>query len=262
MDPGGVDPVVLRDLAVVVASAAADLLRSSRPDPAAISTKSSATDLVTDRDRAAEALIVARLLAERPADGVLGEEGGERSGTSGVRWVIDPLDGTTNYVYDQPAHAVAVAAEVDGAAVAGVVVDVTRRECFAAARGRGATLDGRRLRVNDVGDLATALLGTGFSYDPEVRRAQAEVLTTVLPAVRDLRRSGSAALDLCALAAGRLDGFWERGLAHWDHAAAGLVATEAGARVGWLEEEGPETIVAAPAALFSPLVHLLRAAGA
>jgi len=256
------DPRELLDLAVTAAEDAADLLRTSRPDPDAIATKSSGTDLVTDLDRAAEARIVDRILAARPGDGVLGEEGAERTGTSGVRWVIDPLDGTTNYVYGYPAYGVSIAAEADGQAVAGVVVDVVSGERNTAALGQGAHRDGRPLGVSAATDLPTALLGTGFSYDAPTRRRQAEVLVTVLPAVRDLRRSGSAALDLCALAAGRLDGFWERGLAPWDRAAGALIAAEAGARVGRLGSAEPLTLLAAPPGLYDALEALLEAAGA
>ncbi len=256
-----VDPRELLALAEDAAGAAAHLLHTEELDPAAVSTKSSGTDLVTELDRAAEALIVGRLLEARPDDAVLGEEGGERPGTSGVRWVIDPLDGTTNYVYGYPAVAVSIAAEVDEQAVAGVVVDVHHGTCYTAARGHGAHADGRPLRASSADDLAVALVGTGFAYAAEVRRRQAEALPHVLPAVRDLRRSGSAALDLCAVAAGHLDGFWERGLAPWDHAAGGLVAAEAGARVGRLGTGEPATILAAGPHLHDALADLLLAAG-
>jgi myo-inositol-1(or 4)-monophosphatase len=256
------DPRDLLELAVAAATGAADLLRTSRPDPEAIVTKSSSTDLVTDLDRAAEARIIDVLLGARPDDGVFGEEGGRRTGSSGVRWIIDPLDGTTNYVYGYPVYAVSIAAEADGAVVAGTVVDITRSERYTAALGHGAHLDGDALHVSAATDLATALLGTGFSYDAATRAAQALVLTAVLPAVRDLRRSGSAALDLCALAAGRLDGFWERGLAPWDRAAGSLIAAEAGARVGRLGTTEPLTLLAAPPGLYDGLEALLDAAGA
>ena len=254
------DPRELLDLAVEAAEDAAELLRTERPET--IDTKSSGTDLVTDLDRAAEARIVGRLLDARPQDGVLGEEGGERTGSSGVRWVVDPLDGTTNFVYDYPAYGVSIAAEADGEVVAGVVVDLTRGHRFTATLGGGAARDQRPIHVAPATDLATALIATGFSYDRETRGRQAEVLTTVLPAVRDLRRSGSAALDLCSVAAGRVDGFWERGLAPWDRAAGGLIAAEAGARVDRLGATEPLTLVAAPPGLFDAFTALLEAAGA
>ncbi len=256
------DPRELLDLAVAAAEEAAGLLRTSRPDPEEITTKSSGTDLVTDLDRAAERHIVDRLLAARPDDGVLGEEGGERTGSSGVRWVIDPLDGTTNFVYGYPAYSVSIAAEADGDPVIGVVVDIVTRDRYSAAAGLGARLGDRVLQVSAATDLATALVGTGFSYDPATRRRQAEILPAVLPVVRDLRRSGSAALDLCALAAGRLDGFWERGLAPWDRAAGSLIAAEAGARVGRLGTAEPLTLLAAAPGLYDDLEALLGSAGA
>jgi myo-inositol-1(or 4)-monophosphatase len=255
------DPEALLALAADAGRKAAALLAGAALDPAAIETKSSATDLVTDLDRTAERLIVDRLLADRPDDGVLGEEGGERAGTSGVRWVIDPLDGTTNFVYGFPAYAVAIAAEEGGELVAATVTDVGHDEQFTAVRGGGARRDGVPIAVSGLTSLATALVGTGFSYLPEVRRRQAEVLPHVLGAVRDVRRLGSAALDLCWVACGRLDGFWERGLAPWDHAAASLVAREAGARVGWLGEDTTTLVVAGPG-IYRELEALLLDAGA
>jgi myo-inositol-1(or 4)-monophosphatase len=254
------DPTELLDLAVAAAQDAAALLSEERPET--VDTKSSRTDLVTDLDHAAEERIVGRLLDARPQDGVLGEEGGERTGTSGVRWIVDPLDGTTNFVYEYPAYSVAIAAEADGELVAGVVLDVVRNQCFTASADGGATLDGRPISVSGATDLDTALLATGFSYDRANRGRQGEVLATVLPAVRDLRRSGSAALDLCSVACGRVDGFWERGLAPWDRAAGGLIAAEAGATVGLLLDQEPSTMVAASPALYGPLCELLVAAGA
>jgi myo-inositol-1(or 4)-monophosphatase len=254
------DPTELLDLAVGAADAAAALLGAERPDE--IDTKSSSTDLVTDLDRAAEVRIVEHLLGARPDDGLLGEEGGERAGSSGVRWVVDPLDGTTNFVYDYPAYGVSIAAEADGEVVAGVVVDVVRGRRFTAARGQGARCDDRPIHVSDADDLATALVATGFSYDRDTRGRQAQVLTTVLPAVRDLRRSGSAALDLCSVASGRVDGFWERGLAPWDRAAGALIAAEAGARVGRLGGQEPIILLAAAPGVYDALEGLLEAAGA
>lgn len=243
----------LLDLAVEAAEAAAALLRAERPDT--VATKSSRTDLVTDLDHAAEELIVGRLLAARPDDGVLGEEGGERTGSSGVRWVVDPLDGTTNFVYDYPAFGVSIAAEADGEVVVGVVVDIPRGHRFTAVRGEGAARDGQAIHASDADELATALLSTGFSYDRDRRATQAQLLTTVLPAVRDIRRSGSAALDLCTVASGRVDGFWERGLAPWDRAAGGLIAAEAGATVS----EVGDTMVASAPGIHDALCELLAA---
>ena len=239
---------------------------ASLSDPESVTTKTSATDLVTATDRAVEALIVERLLAARPGDGIVGEEGASEAGTSGVRWVVDPIDGTTNFAYDYPAFCTSIAAEVDGAAVVGVVHDPVRGQTFSAVRGGGAFLNGHPAVVRSAGPpLAHALVGTGFGYGAERRAAQGTVLARVLPHVRDIRRAGSAALDLCTVACGRLDAYYERGLQHWDHAAGALIATEAGAWVGTLEG-GPldreRTVVAARPDLVEPLLALLRDAGA
>ena len=251
----GLDPDDLRALAVALAEEAGRLLRDGQPKVrASIETKSTGTDMVTEMDRASERLIVDGLLAERPDDGILGEEGSSREGTSGVRWVIDPLDGTTNYLYGFPSYGVAIGAEVDGRPVAGAVHDPVHGETFSAAAGAGAWCDGRRLRVAGAPSLPTALVGTGFAYDAARRAEQAEVLQRVLPEVRDVRRAGAAAIDLCWVAAGRLDAFFERGLAPWDWCAASLVATEAGARTHRFDDG---LHVAAPPHLFDDLVRLL-----
>ncbi|WP_241562352.1 inositol monophosphatase family protein [Streptomyces hoynatensis] len=200
-----------------------------------VSYKSSATDPVTDADRAAEAAIVALLARERPGDGLLGEEGTEREGSSGLRWVLDPLDGTVNYTYGLPHAAVSVACERrEGGrwrALAGAVHDPARGETFAAARGAGATLNGAPLRVSDPVAPPSALVATGFSYEAASRARQAEVLAALLPRVRDIRSGGSAALDLCWVAAGRCDAYYEDELRRWDWAAGALIAAEAGASV-------------------------------
>ncbi len=238
-----------------------DALDRARLD---VGTKSSGTDMVTEMDRAAEARIVEGLLGARPDDGLLGEEGTDRPGTSGVRWVVDPLDGTTNYLYGLPGFAVSIAAEVDGEVVAGVVLDVVREELFAATLGGGATRDGAPIRSSAATELPLALMATGFSYDAERRRRQAAVLVEVLPNIRDVRRSGAAAVDLCSVACGRVDGFWEKGLAPWDLAAGGLIAAEAGAVVTDFEG-GPAVagaVVAAAPGIAGPLRDLLFRAGA
>jgi myo-inositol-1(or 4)-monophosphatase len=187
--------------------------------------------MVSDADRAAEEAISSLLRAERPDDGLLGEEGMSASGSSGRRWVVDPLDGTTNYLYRYRAWAVSIALEDSEGALVGVVHDALNGETFRAARGEGAELNGAPIHVRDVEDLGRALVATGFGYDPDVRRGQAEVLSRVLPHVRDVRRAGAAALDLCHVAAGRLDGYYERGINHWDWAAGALIVEEAGGRV-------------------------------
>jgi len=245
---------------------AAELVRDRRPAGRVevTATKSSATDIVTEMDRAAERLLVDRILAQRPDDGVLGEEGAESPGTSGVTWVLDPIDGTVNYLYGIPGYGVSVGVRVGDEVVAGVVINPATRETWSATKGRGAELDGRPIRVNDEQDLAMALLATGFGYESSRRARQAEILRTVLPRVRDIRRAGAASLDLCAVACGRVDAYYERGLKPWDLAAGGLIAAEAGARVEGLQgrSAGEDLVVAAPPALFEPLAELLLELGA
>jgi myo-inositol-1(or 4)-monophosphatase len=202
--------------------------------------------MVSDADRAAEEAISALLRAERPDDGLLGEEGLSAPGSSGRRWVVDPLDGTTNYLYRYRAWAVSVALEDSDGALLGVVHDALNGETFRASRGGGAELNGAPIRVRDTGDLGRALVATGFGYDPDVRRGQAEVLLRLLPHVRDVRRAGAAALDLCHVAAGRLDGYYERGINHWDWAAGALIVTEAGGRVVPLAGGRPGLAAAGP----------------
>ena len=229
-----------------------------------VDTKTTSTDMVTEMDRAAEALIVERLLHARPDDGILGEEGTDHAGTSGVRWVVDPLDGTTNYLYALPGFAVSIGAELDGTVVAGAVYDVVRDELFAATLGGGATRNGSPIRVSTATDLALALVGTGFSYDAERRRRQAAVLVEVLPHIRDVRRFGAAAVDLCSVACGRVDAYYERGLAPWDLAAGGLIAAEAGAVVTDLRGGPPRdgSVLAAGPGVAEALLALLQRAGA
>jgi myo-inositol-1(or 4)-monophosphatase len=261
-------PELLLGLARDAAVEAGTMLAAQRPPgrsgrPEVTATKSSPTDVVTEMDRAAEALIIGRLRAERPGDAVLGEEGGE-SGRGRVRWIIDPLDGTVNYLYGLADWAVSIAAEVDGALVAGVVTVPVRGEVFTAVAGGGAWLRARdeppvALRCNTGVPLAEALVATGFGYAAARRAVQGEVVAVVLPQVRDIRRGGSAAVDLCSVAAGRVDAFYERGLNYWDYAAGGLIATEAGARLGGLADRpaSPELAIAAEPALFGQLHGLL-----
>ncbi|HVL99726.1 MAG TPA: inositol monophosphatase family protein [Egibacteraceae bacterium] len=223
-----------------------------------VGTKSSVTDPVSDADRASEKLLVSTIVAERPDDGILGEEGADRPARSGLRWVLDPLDGTVNYLYRFPAWCVSVACEdrVGGAwsAVVGVVHDPLRGETFCAVRGGGARLNGRPLSVNDPVPLERALVATGFGYDAEHRCRQAAIVAGLLPRVRDIRRAGSAALDLCALAAGRVDGYYEDTPSRWDWAAGALLAAEAGAVVGpLLAPDGNPGVLAAGPALADPL---------
>lgn len=256
-------PVALPDvnelcaLAVDLAtSAGALLLEGADRVRIMVETKSSLTDMVTDMDRAAERLIVDRLVAERPDDAILGEEGADHPGTSGVRWIIDPLDGTTNYLYGFGSFGVSIGIEIAGEPAAGVVRDPVRDETFTAVRGAGSWCNRRRLRIEGPPTLATALVGTGFSYDASRRSTQAVVLARVLPKIRDIRRGGAAAVDLCWLGAGRLDAFYEEGLAPWDWAAGSLVASEAGAQVAVLGE-APQLHIAAPPHLFDELLALV-----
>ncbi|HET6951064.1 MAG TPA: inositol monophosphatase family protein [Acidimicrobiales bacterium] len=259
------DPAALVALATEVAARAVALLRDGLGRArTAVRTKSTATDMVSEMDHASERLIVSALLDARPGDGIVAEEGSDVVGTSGVRWVVDPLDGTTNYLYDLPGWNVSIAAEDAGGVLAGVVADGVHREVFTATRGGGAFRDGAPIMCTGATDLARALVGTGFGYDAARRRAQGEVLAGVLPRVRDIRRSGAAAIDLCWVASGRLDGYFERGLAWWDLAAGGLIATEAGAVVSSLDG-GPMvagSVLAAAPGLAVPLRDLLCSLGA
>jgi len=290
-------------LAADAAGAAARLLadQGAQSRPEVVETKSSLTDVVTEMDRRAEALITERIRAERPGDAILGEEGGETRGARGpdrdlgedpdgspgepgdpsapvVRWIVDPLDGTVNYLYGLADWAVSIAAEVAGTIVAGVVAVPLHGETFTAIRGQGAWLHSTADRASATGEasapggrgaaalrcnrdvpLGQALVGTGFGYLPGRRRVQGEVVAALLPQIRDIRRGGSAAVDLCMVAAGRLDAFYERGLNYWDYAAGGLIAEEAGARVTGLEGRpaGTSLTVAAGPGLYEELAALL-----
>jgi myo-inositol-1(or 4)-monophosphatase len=257
-------PAELLTLARSVAERAGALLVDALAGSRTIATKSTRTDLVTEMDRAAERVIVEGIVRERPDDGVLGEEGSDRTGSTGVRWIIDPLDGTTNYVYGHPGFGVSIAVEVHGDVQVGVVVDPMHGDVFTAVAGQGAERNGLPIAPSTEHRLGHALVATGFSYDPERRALQAEVLTQVLPRLRDIRRMGAAAVDLCSVACGRVDGFYERGLQQWDYAAGALIAREAGALVGDLDGGPPSSAftMASGAALFEPLRELLVSAGA
>ena len=221
----------LLDLAVSAAHAAGRELTSRYGQTLAVRTKSSATDPVTEADQASEALLTQLLLGARPDDGILGEEGASRAGTSGLTWVVDPLDGTVNYLYGLDNFAVSIGLEDADGPLVGTVHNPVTGLTFTAIRGRGAHLGDRRLRVNDPVPLDRALLGTGFGYLPERRARQIAVIARVLPHIRDIRRIGSAALDLCAVADGHLDAYYEEGVNRWDVSAGGLIAQEAGAIV-------------------------------
>jgi myo-inositol-1(or 4)-monophosphatase len=319
--PSPVSPVApgnradLLAIAVAAALEAGDLLASQEGRVAVAATKSSPTDVVTEMDGRAEELIRARILAARPDDAILGEEGGQVDGAAGApaRWVVDPLDGTVNYLYGLHDWAVSIAAEVDGEIVAGAVYVPMRGELFTAVRGEGAWLEssaGSSAPARDEGDspergdadslaslvasgapargpdstsepdiaedsifgrvrlqcgpgvpLDQALVATGFGYTAERRTVQGEVVAALLPLIRDIRRNGAASVDLCAVAANRMDAYYERGLNYWDYAAGALVAAEAGAVVGDTRGGPPSTsmtVVAGPA-LFGPLSDALAA---
>lgn len=248
-----------------MADAAVDLVvnrvaNSSGQPGLAVDTKSSRTDMVTDIDRWVETNLVNAILADRPDDGFLGEEGASRPSSSGVTWVIDPIDGTTNFIYDIPGYSISIAADVGGQTVAGLVHDPVRNERFRATVGGGATRNNNPISVSGATDLSTALVATGFSYDRERRREQAMSLVEILPEVRDIRRLGGAALDLCALACGRVDAYFERGLAPWDTAAGALIAIEAGAVVE-PRNTAEGAFVGSSPAIFDEFSRLLERAG-
>jgi myo-inositol-1(or 4)-monophosphatase len=268
-EPGQVAELAeLAELAEEAARRAGALLVEGQARRHHVDTKSSATDMVTEMDRASEDLIRSLLMTARPHDRFLGEEEGEEEGEvtgsslGGVRWIVDPLDGTTNYLYGFPAWSVSIAAEIDGTVSAAVVYDPARDELFRAVKGEGATAGGQRVRGSTADSLSTALVATGFAYDPGQRAEQARWAAYVLPRVRDIRRAGSAALDLCWVAAGRVDAYYEQGTRVWDWAAGTLVAAEAGAWVGGFDggPPGPDGVVAAAPALATPLLDLLGAA--
>lgn len=226
-------------------------------------TKSSPTDVVTAVDLESERLIRARILDRRPTDGFVGEEGADVVGNSGVSWIADPIDGTVNFLYGIPQFAVSIAAVDDGEVVAGVVHDPMSGETFTATLGGGAYCDGRPIRVSAKSDVHEALVGTGYSYRSDVREVQAQEMARLLPRVRDARRMGSAALDICYVACGRFDAYVERALRPWDVAAAALIAREAGARVEGLHGEPPGELIvaAAPQGLFEAFHDELIRAG-
>ena len=224
-------PTELRLLAESVAREVGEQITERRNSGFSWDTKSSTTDVVTEIDTWAEAKVVELLVAARPHDGLLGEEGTSTEGSTGVLWTIDPIDGTTNLLYDIPGYSVSVGASIDGVALAGAVYDPVRSELFSASTGDGATRNGKPISVSGATDLATSLLGTGFSYNRDERARQGSTMEMILPAVRDIRRLGGAALDLCNVASGRLDAYAERGLSPWDFAAGAVIAAEAGADV-------------------------------
>jgi myo-inositol-1(or 4)-monophosphatase len=253
-------PAELRALAEDVAREAGAQLRDAFDRGGLAATaKSSPTDMVSEADEAAEALIRSRLLAARPADGILGEEEGDTPGTSGVRWVVDPLDGTTNFLFGVPQWAVSVACEDGDGRLAGTVYDPMRDELWSAHRDGDATCNGVPVSASQKDDLGQALVATGFGYDARVRARQGELVARLLPRVRDVRRLGAAALDLAWVAAGRMDAYFERGLKVWDRAAGELLCERAGLALVDLPAAGimPEGVLVAPSGLVEPLRELV-----
>jgi myo-inositol-1(or 4)-monophosphatase len=260
----------LEDYAVHLAAGAADVVRGADPRSGGsqrdldVQAKSTASDLVTVVDRMSERWLIEQIARDRPGDALLGEEGGPREGTTGVRWLLDPIDGTVNFVLGLPQYAISVAAQLDGRVVAGAVCNPVSGELFHARQGGGAWLGEQALSGPREVELSRAVIGTGFGYDRELRRRQAAVAAALLPRIADLRRLGSAALDLCALAAGRLDGYFEAGLNPWDYGAGALIATEAGCVVSGLHGDAVSSriTVGAGVALAPELVAVLEELGA
>lgn len=271
------DPLELQSLAALagtVASSVGERIRELRSEGVEVAhTKSSLADVVTAADREAERLVAEAISTARPQDGLLGEEGTSSEGASGITWVVDPIDGTVNYLYNLPAYAVSIAATVedrspdsmaDGRrAIAGAVYVPAVGELFLAHEGGGATLNGRAVEVSKPEGLALSLVATGFGYTVERRTEQAEVVRQLIPQVRDIRRMGAASVDLCNLAAGRLDAYYERGLQPWDYGAGALIAREAGAEILSLSEDtlpGEPMLIAGHASVAHDLREVLREA--
>ena len=263
----------LEDLAVSAARAAGRFIVQDRPCGLAVAqTKSSVNDIVTEMDQRSEALLRRHLILARPDDAILGEEGGAYEGTSGITWVVDPIDGTVNYLYQFPAYCVSVAAVIGDASaagqwqpVAGAICNPLTGETFHARAGGGARVlradADTAIQANTVEVLAQSLVATGFGYLPQARARQGEVLSALLPHIRDIRRAGSAALDLCAVAQGAVDAYYESGLHPWDLAAGWIIATEAGALVTGLNDlpPGEAAVVAAGPGIHESLLSRLEA---
>jgi myo-inositol-1(or 4)-monophosphatase len=258
------EPAALETIAVDLAEGAARIVARGRGDDWDVSAKSTSTDLVTSVDRATERWLREQIARVRPDDGVLGEEAGDEPGSGGVRWVVDPIDGTVNFVLGLPQYAVSVAAEMNGAVVAGAVCNPASGETFRAHLGGGAFLGGRRLRGPRDVPLERAVVGTGFGYEAARRGRQAAAVETLLPRIGDIRRLGAASLDLCFVAAGRLDAYFEVGLNPWDYAAGSLVATEAGCVTSGLRGRaaGPDFFAVARPGLAAPFFAALESAAA
>ena len=251
-------PAELEHIAAAVAREAASLIAPTYGHADTVGRKSSPTDVVTSTDLRAEALLTERLAAATPGAGILGEEGGTTAPEARLQWVLDPLDGTVNYLYGVPLFAVSVAAAVDGEVVAGAVTDVMRGETFTARLGGGARLDGEPIAASACTSLASALVLTGFSYHADVRGVQGEVVQRLLSRVRDVRCPGSTALELCWVACARSDAYFQRGTEIWDRAAGALIAAEAGARTELPCPENGDMVIAAAPGVFEPLWNVVQ----
>jgi myo-inositol-1(or 4)-monophosphatase len=249
----------LHELAVEAATRAGSLLLN-RPHDLGVSSKSSPTDVVTIMDKNSEQLLQNFLLGARPDDGILGEEGASIAGSSGVIWVVDPLDGTVNYLYDLPGWAVSVAAQFEGVTISGCVHAPSIGRTWSAARGHGAWLNGEAITCNNPVEFERSLIATGFSYSADMRLLQGEIVHRLLPQVRDIRRNGAAAVDLCHVASGSVDGYFERSLNPWDIAAGELIVREAGGVVSNLTggDASYEMTIAGGAAIHARLLDFLR----
>ncbi|CAN1500619.1 SuhB Archaeal fructose-1,6-bisphosphatase and related enzymes of inositol monophosphatase family [Candidatus Nanopelagicaceae bacterium] len=247
----------LLELAKKVGAEAAELLMD-RPPAFEIEEKSTAIDIATQMDKKAETFIVQSLLAARPDDGILGEEGAEVASKSGITWVIDPLDGTVNYFYGLPGWNVSIAAKDKDGSVVGVVTAPTINSTWWASRGGGAFFNGSKIKTNEPVAFDRAFIGTGFQYDVAHRGRQIENVGRMLPLIRDIRRNGAAAVDICSVAMGALDAYFEDGLKEWDWAAASLVATEAGANFGLYGQAPYMTTLAAGPTLYAELEGFLN----
>lgn len=254
---GTLTPQELEQIAVDASTEAAHVVAESLGRGRSVGTKSSPTDVVTDMDLEVETVIRRALLARTPGASVTGEEHDAVIGHTPIGWVIDPIDGTVNFLYDLAAVAVSIAATIDGAVVAGAVADVVSGEIFSAAAGHGARRNGDYIRASSVVELADALVTTGFAYIAEHRAEEAKIFSRVLPKARDIRCFGSAALHLCWVSCGRVDAFYQRGLKEWDVAAGALIAFEAGALVESASAENGDTVIAASPGIFDPLRRLV-----
>lgn len=245
----------LVSLAEEVARAAGALLMQ-RPDSFTFTEKSSAVDFATQMDQQAESLIVKSLLAARPDDGIIAEEGAAQPSKSGITWVIDPLDGTVNYLYGLPGWNISIAAKNQEGVIAGVVFAPTINSLWKATKGGGAYLNNKAIKCNDPVNLNLALIATGFSYDLELRKEQGARIQKLIPQIRDLRRNGAAAVDLCYVAMGAVDAYFESSLKEWDFAAGGLIATEAGALISGRTGGAPDgdMVVCAGPSLHAQLI--------